>query len=501
MMHTTIITMQRRKYIRYRRNRSSQTQKTGCATNDDDLDVLHTTDLREVVSEVLITLAADGVSADLLVILLDSSKILTGLGELTFLHTLTHIPVHEGTLGVHEIELVVKTGPGLGNSRRVRQHAHGALHLGEITTGHNSRGLVVDTHLETGRAPVHKLNGTLGLDVSDSHVDILGHHITTVQEAASHVLTVTRVTLHHHVSGLEHSVRNLAHSQLLVVSLLSRHDRGIARQREVNTRVGHEVRLELSKIDVQSTIETQGRGNGRNDLSDQTVQVRVRRALDVQVTAADIVDSLVIHHERTVGVLQHSMRGQNRVVRLHNSRRHLRGGEDAELKLGLLTVVHGQTLHEEGTETGTRTTTEGVEHHETLETSTVIGELTDAVEHKVDDLLTDGVVTTSVVVRGILLTSDELLRVEQLLVGTGADLIDYGRLEIDEHGTGYVLTGTSLAEEGVESIIAATDGLVRGHLPVGADTMLEAVQLPASVTDLDTGLTDVDATNETREEQ
>lgn len=41
---------------------------------------------------------------------------------------------------------------------------------------------------------------------------------------------------------------------------------------------------------------------------------------------------------------------------------------------------------------------------------------------------------------------------------------------------------TSFREEGVESIIAATDGLVRGHLSIGLDAVLEAVQFPASVT-------------------
>ena len=44
--------------------------------------------------------------------------------------------------------------------------------------------------------------------------------------------------------------------------------------------------------------------------------------------------------------------------------------------------------------------------------------------------------TTGEVVGGILLTGDQLLGVEQLTVGTGADLIDHGGLQIDEHGAG-----------------------------------------------------------------
>ena len=51
---------------------------------------------------------------------------------------------------------------------------------------------------------------------------------------------------------------------------------------------------------------------------------------------------------------------------------------------------------------------------------------------------------------------------------------------------------TCLGEEGVEGVVAGADGLVRGHLAVGLDAMLEAIKFPARVPDLATGLTDVD---------
>merc|ERR1711936_1454841 len=104
---------------------------------------------------VFITLAVistlSGVKADLLVILLESSKILPGLGELTLLHSFTNVPVDKGPLGVHEVELVVKPGPGLSDGGGVREHAHGPLHLGQVAAWHNSGGLVVDAHLWWGR--------------------------------------------------------------------------------------------------------------------------------------------------------------------------------------------------------------------------------------------------------------------------------------------------------------------------------------------------------------
>merc|ERR1712179_742983 len=96
------------------------------------------------------------------------------------------------------------------------------------------------------------------------------------------------------------------------------------------------------------------------------------------------------------------------------------------------------------------------------------------------------------VVGGILFAGDQLFRVEKLTVGTSTDLIDNSWLQIDEDGSWDVLSSSSFAEEGVEGIISTSDGLVTWHLTIRLDTMLKAVQLPAGVTDLDTGLSDVD---------
>ena len=81
---------------------------------------------------------------------------------------------------------------------------------------------------------------------------------------------------------------------------------------------------------------------------------------------------------------------------------------------------------------------------------------------------------------------------EELSVGSSSDLIDNGWLEIKEDSSWDVLTGTSLGEEGVESVVTTTDGFIGWHLTIRLDTVLEAEKLPAGVTNLDTGLTDVD---------
>merc|ERR1719491_949568 len=99
-------------------------------------------------------------------------------------------------------------------------------------------------------------------------------------------------------------------------------------------------------------------------------------------------------------------------------------------------------------------TTNDVEHEEALEAGAVVRQLANAVEDQVDDLLADGVVAAGVVVGRILLAGDQLLWVVQLAVGAGADLIDDGRLEVDEHAARDVLARAGLREERVQGSTA-----------------------------------------------
>merc|ERR1719446_500698 len=445
-----------------------------------------------VLLTLLLALTLHGLGTDLLVVLLESSKILASLGELALLHTLTDVPVDEGTLGVHEIELVVHASEHLCDGGGVGDHAACALHLGEVTTRHDGRWLVVDAALEASWAPVDELDGALGLDGSDGSVDILRDDITAVHHAARHVLAVARIALGHHVGWLEARVGDLSDGEGLVVGLLSGDHWSVRGHHEVDARVWDQVGLELSHIDVECTIEPKGSGQGRDDLSLETVEVGVGWALNVEAATADVVESLVVKHDSDVGVLQEGVGREGSVVRLDDSGGHLRRWVDAEAELGLLAVVDGETLEEQSTEARAGTATDGVEHQEALEASALVCELTEAVQSEVDNLLADGVVAASVVVSSIFLAGDQLLRVVELAVGAGADLIDDSWLEVEVDATRHVLASAGLGEEGVEGVIATADGLVRRHLAIRLDTVLEAVELPTGVTGLATALADMD---------
>lgn len=171
----------------------------------------------------------------------------------------------ESTLGVHEIELVRERGPSLGDGGGVGQHAHGAVDLGQVAVGDRLRGLVADTDLEASRAPVDELDGGLGLEVGNGGMRILGHNIATVQETGGHVLAVAGVALHHLVVGLEAGVGDLLDRVGLVGGLCGGDDGSIGDEREVDTRIRHQVGLELVEIDVEGAVEPQRGGNGRDD--------------------------------------------------------------------------------------------------------------------------------------------------------------------------------------------------------------------------------------------
>jgi hypothetical protein len=168
---------------------------------------------------------------------------------------------------------------------------------------------------------------------------------------------------------LEGQVRDL---EALVSALLGRDDRGVADQGVVDAGVGNQVGLELVQVDVEGTVEAQGRGDGGDDLGDQTVEVLVARPGNVQIPAADVVDGLVVDQEGAVRVLDGAVGGQDGVVGLDNGRGQARGRVDGELELALLGVVGGEALEQERAKAGTSATAERVEDEEALEGLAVV---------------------------------------------------------------------------------------------------------------------------------
>lgn len=109
-----------------------------------------------------------------------------------------------------------------------------------------------------------------------------------------------------------------------MVCFFRRDDGRVRRQHEVDTGVGHQVGLELGYVNVERTVKSQGSCQRRYHLSHKAVEVGVRWALDVQVTAAHVIESLIVEAEGAVGVFQKGVGRKHGVVGFHNRCGHLR---------------------------------------------------------------------------------------------------------------------------------------------------------------------------------
>lgn len=171
--------------------------------------------------------------------------------------------------------------------------------------------------------------------------------------------------------------RNVLKCQFLSLEALvrtssSRNDWSITDQWVVNSWVRNQVSLELVEIDVQSTIETKRRGNRADNLSNQSVKMLERRTRDVQVATADIVNSFIVNQESTVGVFDSAVSAENSVIWLDNSSGNSWGWVHCKFELGFLTIVGGEALEQERSETRTSSATERVEDQEALEGRAII---------------------------------------------------------------------------------------------------------------------------------
>jgi hypothetical protein len=138
---------------------------------------------------------------------------------------------------------------------------------GQVTTRYHSGRLVINANLEASGAPVHKLDGMLGLDGGNDNIDIFGNLIAMEQQAASHAFTMVRVTFHHLDGWLKAGIGDVYYRKLPMVGFLSRDDRGISGQREVDVRVGYQVGLEFCQINIQGPIKSEGSSDGRHHVA------------------------------------------------------------------------------------------------------------------------------------------------------------------------------------------------------------------------------------------
>lgn len=71
------------------------------------------------------------------------------------------------------------------------------------------------------------------------------------------------------------------------------------------------------------------------------------------------------------------------------------------------------------------------------------------------------------------------------------ELTDYCWLQVNKDSPGYMFPSSSFTEESVKGIIPAANSFVTRHLAIRLDSVFQTVQLPASVSNLNSGLADM----------
>jgi len=65
-----------------------------------------------------------------------------------------------------------------------------------------------------------------------------------------------------------------------------------------------QVSLELSDINIKSTVESEGGSQGGDNLGNKSVKVCVSWSLDIEVSSADIINGFIVDHNSNIGVLE-----------------------------------------------------------------------------------------------------------------------------------------------------------------------------------------------------
>jgi hypothetical protein len=220
--------------------------------------------------------------------------------------------------------------------------------------------------------------------------------------------------------------------------------RSEADHEEMQSREGHHVDCQLSKIRVKLTRESETGGDTGHDGRDQVVQISVGWVGELEGSHADVVESLVVDTEGLVGVLDQLMDRESSIVWLDNGVRDLGGGNDGESSHHAVWELLTDLGDQERTHTSTSSTTERVGDLETLKAVAALGFTTNDIENLVDKLSTLSVMSLSPVVTSAGLTEDEVVGSEELAERTSTDGVHGTWLQIDKDGTRNILVARSL---------------------------------------------------------
>ena len=102
----------------------------------------------------------------------------------------------------------------------------------------------------------NELECLLSLDDGNILVDFLWNNVSSLHQAASHVLSVVRIALGHLVGGLKNGAGELCDGDMPFRWI----QQSVGAEHKVDTRIGDQVCLELVDVHVECSVEAEGGG-------------------------------------------------------------------------------------------------------------------------------------------------------------------------------------------------------------------------------------------------
>ena len=106
---------------------------------------------------------------------------------------------------------------------------------------------------------------------------------------------------------------------------------------------------------------------------------------ELKSSEANIIKSFVIDLVGDIGMFKQRVHTQDAVIRFDNSGGDLRASPDSETNLRLFTIIDGKSFQHQASQTRSGTSSDSVEDDKSLESSTIVSQLTDSVKNKVDN--------------------------------------------------------------------------------------------------------------------